>query len=942
MMLIVFPVCQRRNFVLAVCLAGAALSVVPSSDASSQADLPEGLVVEAEAFDGRVGEAGFATVVDEPGASGGKVLIGLFRRGWADYGVEVPSKGTWTLWARCAVPGEKVTITLDLDGLNAGATERVTLDRTNAKTDAPGAYQWRRLAAVDLEAGPWRFAVGTGAIRIDVFLLAREASLQPDDRILDRLAEAAAASRGQALPELMHDRRITVHPTWLISALRPCYGHFEWDKDMDADTWCRRAKESGATSVFGCGEMPAGELNGRIKPFSSSLIKRDPSFRFPEGYDLSYGWVKEMTDAAHRHGLKIAIYGGAHRTLDPLIVEHPEWRQQDAAGRPYDGFGSWHSPYRQAYIDRWVRVARLARFDGIMIDMLFTGPMGGDFSPWTVDAFRTRFGVEPPRKPDPMNLTWQRWIDFQSWTRENMLLDLTDALHAVDPEIAVIVNQTRGWIFGRTESNFLTTRAADCCDGLLEEMGWEYRHAWDRPWAWPLESAWQNLFLHCRTRPGYGQMWHVSTFNYPEAHVRAHSFSMLANGAAPAMVTGGNLPVMSRIWAHTKACEPWVEGAELVPHVAIHFGEDTFDWHAASAGSEVVHAYLKNVFGIFQALLECHVPVEIVTDDDLADAALLARHAALILPNSACLSDRQAAAVAAFVNGGGGVLATFETGTRDENGFRRETPALAGLIGASQAATAAADTWTIPIDGPAHPILDDPKIRNSGAWRQGISEPAATAYLAAGPRDRTVGAAAVVLSDKAAFTLPLRGGGSPPKGAAFHALVARQAGQGRAILFPLDIGHAYYVFNHPVNRRLIVNAAAWCASRVTPIRTDAPMTVQTVVWEKGGARIVHLVNDVSSFGRAAAPNPEAFTAFRDEIIPVHDIRVVVSGAFASATLLPADMPLPIRATADGTEVVVPRLDAHAMVVFEQASGDLSSQPARIEQARESKGIGAFE
>ena len=896
--------------ILAVAASAAEPSAMPNAP----------ILVEAETPAGRVGDPGFATSAAESSASGGHVAIGLFRDGWAEYAADIPAAGRWTLWARCAVPGEKVAIALDLDGLNTGTSTSAVLTRTNTKLEAPGAYQWQRLADVDRKDGPWRFAVGKGAIRIDLFLVAPADAPPPTDDLLRQAAAIADAPRGERLPELMHDRRILEHPKWLSSALRPCYAHFEWDRAMDADTWAQRARDAGADCIFGCGEMPAGALDGKLRAFPHSTMNRDPAFRFPAGYDLSYGWVKDMTDAAHRHGLPIAIYDGSHRTLDPLLVEHPDWRQQDAAGRPYaDGFGSWHSPYRQAYIDRWVRVARLARMDGIMIDMLFTGPSNGDYSPWTVDAFRARFGVEPPREPDPRNLTWQRWIDFQAWTREEMLLDLTAALHGVDPGIAVIVNQTRGWIFGRIEGHFLTTRAADCCDGLLEEMGWEYRHTWDRPWAWPLESAWQNLFLHCRTRPGYGQMWHVSTLNYPEAHALAHSFSMLANGTAPGMVTGGNWPVMTRIWAHTQACEPWIEGAELVPHIAFHFSEDALARYAAPGGSEARAACMENVFGLFQAILETHLPVDIVTDDDLADVDALARYAVLVLPNSACLSDRQAAGIAAFADRGGGLVATFETGTRDEYGIRRDTPALASLLGAAQAAPIEESTWTLPLDGPAHPILDDPAIRDAGAWRQGVSDPAPFAYLYTGPHTRTVGATPVTVADESAFAVPLKGGRRPAKGLRTLALVARDTGRGRTVFFPLDLGRAYFVFNHPVNRRLIANALGWAAARPAPLRTDAPTTVQTVLWEKGPARIVHLVNDVSSFGRAAAPNPEAFTAFRSEVLPVRDIRVAVPGTFSAARLLPGDTRLPVS-TADGwSEAVVPHLDIHAMIVFEPAA-----------------------
>jgi hypothetical protein len=93
------------------------------------------------------------------------------------------------------------------------------------------------------------------------------------------------------------------------------------------------------------------------------------------------------------------------------------------------------------------------------------------------------------------------------------------------------------------------------------------------------------------------------------------------------------------------------------------------------------------------------------------------------------------------------------------------------------------------------------------------------------------------------------------------------------------------------------------------------MSVQAVLYEKRDCRIVHLVNDVSSFGRAAAPNPEAFTAFRYEAAPVHDVTVAVQGAFREALLLPEGTRLRVVGRDGYTEAMAPRVDIHAMVVF---------------------------
>jgi len=873
-----------------------------------------GLFFEAEAFDGRLGEPGFGSEMAEPMGSGGTVLLGMFREGLLGYRLDLPAAGDWTVWMRCAAPGN-VSEPWGFDHFDAAALEIAEVPLTNTDLAAAGAYQWRRLGTATLEAGKLLFVIGQGALRPDCFWFTPDATAEASDDLLVTMAAERARPKGQRLPELVHERRITQHPSWLKSALRPAYAHFEWDPHNTPSNWAKMAKANGANCIFGAGEMPTGTIDGKLYHGRYESL-RDPDFRLPANLDLSYGWVKEYADASHAEGLKFVVYGGAFRTLDPLLVEHRDWRQQDAAGRPHNGFGSWCSPYREAYIDRWIKVAELSGFDGIMIDMLFTGPTGGDYSPWTVQAFKDRFGVEPPREADPRNLTWQRWIDFQNWVREEMLLDLTEALHAVNPEIAVVINQTEGWIFGRTENNFLTSRVAHCVDGLLEEMGWEYRHAdrGERPWAWPLMAAWQNLYLHCRTRPGgYGQMWHVS-INYPRVHTEALSYAMLANGIAPGMVVAGNWPIMKDVWAHTAGCQPWVDDAELVPYLALHYGEDTEDWYAAAGGDEGQTAWLKNVFGIFQAALELHLPIAIVTDDDLADPEVLKRYRCLVLPNSACLSDAQAQAITTYVQGGGGLLATYESGRYDEQGTLRERPALAELLGATAGEPVLRDTWLLPLPEATLPWLRHPDIQESGTWRQGFSDRAAQGHLYTGPAARLIGA--VPVTDLAADAETVRLSGATAQGARFETIVARQVGQGRTVFIPLDLGQAYYVFNQPLGRRMLGQAMEQAAGSTPPLATDALMAVQTVLYRAGDALLIHLVNDNSSFGRAAAPNPEAFSAFRAEVNPVGPSTIVLDGAYRQATWLPDGQPLPTTIVDGRTTITVPEFAIHGLLACE--------------------------
>jgi len=69
--------------------------------------------------------------------------------------------------------------------------------------------------------------------------------------------------------------------------------------------------------------------------------------------------------------------------------------------------------------------------------------------------------------------------------------------------------------------------------------------------------------------------------------------------------------------------------------------------------------------------------------DRLLDAGRLDRFKTLILPNIAALSDEQCRQLNAFVNRGGGLVATYETSLCDEWGAPRNDFGLADLFGVS-------------------------------------------------------------------------------------------------------------------------------------------------------------------------------------------------------------------------------------------------------------------
>ena len=87
--------------------------------------------------------------------------------------------------------------------------------------------------------------------------------------------------------------------------------------------------------------------------------------------------------------------------------------------------------------------------------------------------------------------------------------------------------------------------------------------------------------------------------------------------------------------------------------------------------------------GMYYALLEGRFLFDFVHEDDLGPENLK-KYSALLLPNTALLSDEQCRQLRAYVEAGGSLLATFETSMYTERNQRRPDFGLADVFGIRQ------------------------------------------------------------------------------------------------------------------------------------------------------------------------------------------------------------------------------------------------------------------
>src|SRR5207249_2928491 len=125
--------------------------------------------------------------------------------------------------------------------------------------------------------------------------------------------------------------------------------------------------------------------------------------------------------------------------------------------------------------------------------------------------------------------------------------------------------------------------------------------------------------------------------------------------------------------------KPWLTHKSPEPWAALVMSDNTRNFYGRSAG-RVEERYLASVFGTFRAAVEEHLPVTVINDWNLNPTELF-RYRLLILPNTACLDDAQAAAVEQFVRNGGGLVASLDTSLFDEYGDARKGFALGPVLG---------------------------------------------------------------------------------------------------------------------------------------------------------------------------------------------------------------------------------------------------------------------
>src|SRR5271155_3981307 len=167
-------------------------------------------------------------------------------------------------------------------------------------------------------------------------------------------------------------------------------------------------------------------------------------------------------------------------------------------------------------------------------------------------------------------------------------------------------------------------------------------------------------------------------------------------------------PVVEEIYKWHYANENYFRNEKPLARVGMVYSQQTAAFYGGTNSFGTVEG---PALGFYQALVEARIPFEMV-HDRLLDQEHTEQFRTLILPNIAALSTEQCNQIRAFVERGGGIVATYETSLYDEWGVQRKDFGLASLFGASFAGSKEGPMQNSylslekdPSTGQYHPVL---------------------------------------------------------------------------------------------------------------------------------------------------------------------------------------------------------------------------------------------
>jgi len=712
---------------------------------------------------------------------------------------------------------------------------------------------------------------------------------------------------------------------------RDYLGDFSSWIDADLDEMARRTREDWHVNCEWIMATPAAAPGlGYETMFNSDQFEKSASLG---DFDL----LREYLPHAKRHGVHLVPYVNMHWYSYEFAARHPGWEQVLEDGvtvgerMPLYGGGTTlcvNSPWRD-WAFEMIREVMRTGVDGVFLDgpLVFTGACYCEHCR-RLFAKTTRAG-EMPIFNDWSDPLWPEFQKFRTASLARYLGDAQSAVREIKPDGVIFLNGGRFITHAAnrgTDASHLqpyqTFTGAEEFFHCQSESVLPYRSlnlsrhlsAGQNPavvfthhalGAWhynPLPRAEMTIAMS-QSAAGGSNTWFAifmdsMTTRSEEAFAAVKSVGTFleknescftgTTSAAETAALFSYSTLYSYVTRHTALCRDAGSGKE--EDLSIDLGGPQQKGNATQRRKVSADILDHESPGCLDVCNFSHVPVRVVWEEHLTSKDLKGIKT-LILPNSACLSDKHIRAIQDFVENGGGLVATFESGMYNEFG---------------------------------HPVARRNWLRFLGITRvEGVFVPAAyEEYLTlSGHRIKTLPPKAMiprplnalkVRSTRDAEVLgfynnPIGKVYLKPQGISrYPAILMSKRGKGRVAYVASPVFESferYHVDDHKDVVRDLIGLVS--GRRDMQVETDAPGSLAIEVRKQKGRTLVHLLNVTSDMKRPMGT-----------IIPLRNIEISFRARnIAKARCLGSDRTLTIKKDGDRIHFRVPVVNEYEVVAL---------------------------
>lgn len=608
-------------------------------------------------------------------------------------------------------------------------------------------------------------------------------------------------------------------------------------------------------------------------------------------------YTGSMVDALHRRGCTVITYVN-FMNIDQRS-KHPEWWQRQADGTEVYNSG-WgvpcpNSPIKDYMKSLVVEIAQLYPTDGFFFDM-YAYNHNGCWCDFCRAKWQKQTGLPFPMAPAWGTELWAKYLEFRAQSAIDTMTEIRDAAMAVRPNLIWCTHcgPQQNWQAGTAKLQAKVDTMVQSEVGTRGGKGlWmagqrakvlvpftDKPHAtiladihlyWDKPKGWfYIPWAPENVQRQVAEIVAHGSWPDIYTEPYPDGRNNPYTTEGVKAGIQLA-----------------RQFEPYLLNRESVKNVALHYSQLAQDFF----GREDASNYHYSFDGAYKALMENHIPFDVVLDEQILDGSIR-QYDVLVLSNSAVTSEAMNRSLRAYVEGGGSIFATYKTSLMDEIGRQRKDLALADLFGASYRQDC----------GPAY-------LMPEGELAQGLSgSPMIEQRLLGVVADASATVLGKMLAPSPTDLHPFTYVSAPTVETQWPVLLRR----GRVIYCAGDVGLAHARAGYRDHLRLIGNCVRALLGDKEKVRIKAPVTLDQALYTQGERTLLHLVNLTTN----QTQDDHICEADAHEVIPLHDIEVAFNGKPRRAFLASTGADLPLCQDGKWAKVTVPRLDIYDVVVFE--------------------------